>query len=147
MRAVLLSLLVGCCPTPWGRSEVTVSGSVRFRSAVTQAVDNWDEAMFPRCDWPVFTIVEEGGWPVRETSEWTDTEHSGYWDGSEIVIKSPSGEELLKTCVHELGHAIGLDHVKWWDEADSVMVEGPIVVNVHPSPRDVERAAHELGCP
>lgn len=148
MRPVLLSLLLGGCviePDPWGRSDLTVQGSPEFHGAVAEAVEVWDLALYPRCG-TVFRIVEEDGRPLIEVprAQWQEPVKMAYFNGDHIVVRAELTYWTASITAHELGHALGLDHVSKTEDPESLM--HAIVNKRVPSPADVEHAARELGC-
>lgn len=158
MRSTCLLLLVsvGCVggpPEPWGEGDVSVSGDQTFSDTVVRAVSRWDLALYPRCGRMVIRIVPRGGHPVEQVraEDWGsargDASVGGFFDGDRIAIQGglPEGtEELL---VHELGHSLGLHHIPWQQDLDSVMFPVIVIDRVNPSIGDIDRAAVMFGCP
>jgi hypothetical protein len=148
MKKILLLLISGCTdPGTWGICEITARGDAEFEANVALAAQRWDEALYPRCGRPVLVLTEQGGHPVRDYAEadWPgDPNELGLFDGDQIGARSQAvGDGIINLLLHEMGHSFGLEHNR---EPWSVMWPVVVVPYDRPSPNDVIRAAHVLGC-
>lgn len=110
-----------------------------FARYVEGAAGHWNRLLVERGCEPPFAMGPEGHAIVLVPSDaWEYGSRDGYTDGDEIRLAGNTvpPQALL---LHELGHAIGLDHV----EGRSIMSE-PIGLGIYPS--DVEAAASAMGC-
>lgn len=157
MRKLLFSLLLTGCSldTRWDvgtEFHATVRGVTEFqdlpawRGMVADAVAEWTEAIGPGCDFP-FTMTESMGKPVTLVSR-EDWEHDYVTVGMQYLgsIEVRDRQFLPNvrgTLLHELGHAMGLEHRatgEW-----SVMAEGNHPASV--TEIDAADIRAELDCP
>jgi hypothetical protein len=171
MRIILVAVLLlvaGCFSWSWDdvpgaeirpvSEEPTISYE-EWSAAVLGAVTEWDDALEAvGCPAPFSRgMVTSGAHPVYLVAyaDWTEDDGLDgitYGDGTSlppggIHVRNDEGKrekQWRSTLLHEMGHAIGLDHAPAVPK--SVMCEGggcgaPFLTEV-----DVARAACELGC-
>lgn len=148
MRTVLLSLLAGCVPGPWGPCAVTAEGPPEFQEAALEAVSAWDGALYAACGRAVLLLAPEGGRPLRLVEGGLPSGEVGLFDGDTAdVLAGMSYAQTRAAAVHELGHALGLDHVAVGGDPRSVMHPAVNGYLWRPTEGDVRLAAAALGCP
>jgi hypothetical protein len=136
----LIVLIAGCVNAVVSEPRVLApQGPTGWDTQVSEAADVWNSAL--PCD--AFAIGD--GLPVRRytTLEWRGllTER-GYYDGNEIAVKETTPEVERATLIHELGHAMGLQHS---DDKASVM--HPIVgATKELTAEDITNAGAEISC-
>jgi hypothetical protein len=117
---------------------------------VVTAIDMWQAVLPPGCP-RLFRVVGQNEpdakpirWVPREEWEW-DPGWAGVtcYDPAFIAVKDRSPNTHRPVLLHELGHALGLEHDDDLGDAE-VMTAGSYALA--PSPRDAERLARELGC-
>lgn len=134
-RLVLPLLALGACATPaqpavwgaWGSPAyrpITIADHTQQPGLVARAVATWNEAV--GCE--LFRVVAPGtpadvsvawwgGWACGDPQTWPTDATGAYFYGPqcrEVYLRRPSWLErwwLQRTLTHELGHAVGLDHV------------------------------------
>lgn len=146
------TLLATACDTTWNVPEAPVTP----RSAPDQLeawtlrvqtdIDTWADALAELgCTTPPFVLSPVGsGYDVTlvPRADWTDSDHVGFQhaDGIDIRSRTDGSPPTGGTLLHELGHAMGLDHV----------VGRASVMNEIGAPRlmpgDAEAAMAVLGC-
>lgn len=157
MRALaLLPLLGACADGPWADvpgAALSPAGREGWSEAVAHAADVWADALAPLGCPPPF-VVSDDGHPVTLYAE-ADWPHGGLtagmegkeWDGTGgwIDVRDMRPDEApsyLPTLIHELGHAMGLEHAP--GSSPSVMwTASPFH---EPQPGDALRAAEATGC-
>lgn len=111
-----------------------------FAHYVEAAAGHWNRLLVERGCEPAF-VIGTGGHVVTliPSASWGYGTRDGYTDADEIQLAGDAmpPQALL---LHELGHAIGLDHVSG---ERSIMTE-PIGQGIYP--RDVDAAAESMGC-
>lgn len=164
-RLLLLGVLLTGCGLQWDDVPGAVlNPSVRptsgmslddWNASVTRAATEWNDAMTELgCAAPfALSFVTSGAHPVRlvPEAEWiwddgwdgTTTPDGGGGPPGAIEVKASTSDKHA-VLLHELGHALGLDHLPREDY-------GPSALNVSGSaarlqPIDRESAAAILGC-
>jgi len=147
---VVMALLAGCTEwrgwTDMPTATVTPAGPAEWQTVVAGGIQLWNDALSARgCPTP-FTIGP-GGHRIElvPAERWEYDTAAGYTDESAIEVREKDGSVRDDgTVVHELGHALGLDHASI-DYGPSVMIgkghETRVVLD-----RDASAAACALGC-
>lgn len=163
---LLPALLLGACHADgWADvpgAELHVVGSPELRAAAVLAADEWASELERYGCPPPFVVTERSGHRVMGRSRaWMDAEYGpgllgmtwddgGFrhdrwteWvDGWIDVVQEQGADGMRKTMLHELGHAMGLEHEPQ-DGPGSVMKPN---VGDELQPDDVRRAAEATGC-
>lgn len=141
-RSLLFILTCGCsCNNAWGPGSYLDPGNdPRWIEVVTQSAEAWNEAV--SCG-PVLSIGGEGDHPVLLVSNPSfPPELSGQFDGDTIKVREGLSIWEKPVLVHELGHALGFNHVDKSEDKDSIMLP---LVNAFPGlPSEKDRLRAEL---
>lgn len=147
MRAALLLLVLGACePDRWGYGmQVDPGLDDRWSVQVIKAASKWDVALEPCQDMGLAVSVVAGGHPIRLVP-FRSMEADGFYDGTQIVVMDGLAEWTEGVIMHEMGHALGLNHVP--ESVDPHSVMNPATeMNQEISEGDVRRAREFFGCP
>lgn len=164
MRTILLSLLLAGCTTDWnawdvGQRPVAAEGSdPAWTYRVDAVADMWAARLFESgCTTvypfdgsagtvPVYLLAEDvydsfAGAPGTDGLTWT-YRMNVLGTVADLTTARNFG---FGTLAHEMGHALGLEHVSVADDPKSVM--HPMSDGIsEPSARDVEMVMDILGC-
>lgn len=148
---VLIALLLASCQLPkWpAGTSLDPIGPGDWPTTVSLAVARWNAAVRPYCQHGELLSVTDGGKPVRwiAAASWTfDPKTIGYYTGRDIVVKDGDYDLELAILAHELGHALGLQHVTKETDPYSVMHPSSETSIQLPSRRDALLAARHQGC-
>ena len=145
MRLLVLAAFVGAC-TASDRWTDVPTASVHVEGAhapdVGEAIDAWESVLPAHCPVP-FALADHGhrvrvlaasSWPWRADAAGVIT------PGGNIDVRD--GDSAVVVLEHELGHALGLEHVTNRPSIMSPTGELPDA----PTPEDGEAAARALGC-
>lgn len=148
MRSLLLVMLAGCDIT-WSVPYAPVvpvaepAHADAWLERIVKDVDMWNSLLVERGCEPPF-VLSDAGYEIYlvPRAQWQDGIHIGMQNADSIEVRSsvdgtpPPGGTLM----HELGHALGMDHVFG---RPSLMNEigAPGIM-----PGDVDLAAEVMGC-
>lgn len=150
-RLLLLSF-AGCINQnswPVGTSAAAISKDpiqqASWERSVTSAVNKWNDSLVSiGCS--EFLIVDTLEYSDRKIilepmKNQPNSTTIGEFDGNSIVVYGDSGELKMPVLLHEIGHAIGLDHN---NRKTSVMLKSP--VRFEPDAQDLIDASKLIGC-
>jgi hypothetical protein len=141
----LLVLFVAACTVSDRWDDVPTAGvhaEGEHAADVADAIDAWESVLPVRCPVP-FALAEHGhrvrvlgagAWPWRADASGVITPGGG--------IDVRDGDSAVVVLEHELGHALGLDHVT---DRPSIMAPTGELPDA-PTPEDGDAAARALGC-
>jgi hypothetical protein len=145
MRLVVLAALVGACTASdrWDDiPKASVHAVGEHTADVGEAIRAWESVLPPRC--PVPFVVADHGHRVRvlAASSWP-----WRFDASGVItpggnIDVRDGDSAVVVLEHELGHALGLEHVT---SRPSIMAPTGELPDA-PTREDGDAAARALGC-
>lgn len=146
MRTALLLLALGACePDRWGYGmQVDPGLDDRWSVQVIKAASKWDVALEPCQDMGLAIGVVAGGHPIRLVPMGS-MDAVGTYDGERILVLDGLTEWTEGVIMHEMGHALGLDHVPESVDPHSVM-NPSTEMNQEISEGDVMRARSLFGC-
>ena len=164
MKLLLLTLALSACTVEWnawdvGRRPVAAEGSdPAWMFRVDQVAGMWSSRLYESgCSvhpfdgsagtGPVYLLPET----EYDTFDGAPGSDGVTWSARINILEYPSNDPWnpttgdVSTLAHELGHALGLEHVSLDEDALSVM--HPITDNItEPDARDIEMVMDRLGC-
>ena len=149
MRAIVMCVLVAGCVDngAWNLpAKLTPAGPATFGDAVSEAAAAWNAAL-AGCAKPFVMATDGHAVELVPAAIWTDGSDHGAWENSERIEIEDLGIEAWwePAALHELGHAMGLDHVD--PAVDPLSVMKPLLGTLRaPSAGDTQRARALLGC-
>ena len=147
MRGLILLLAACSSSDPWGYgAHLSPGDDPTFEAAIRSAADHWNVALEP-CGGLALHVVS-GGHPVLEVPRGTDLgtkDAAGVFDGRSIRILVDLAEWEDGVLTHEMGHALGFDHVPPSVDPQSIM-NPSIGPGRTVSAGDVVRARSHFGC-
>lgn len=152
MRTLLLLTLAGCggCdsrPDPWGYGAVLDPGpDPAWEDTVQHAADNWNLVLSDACGSPALSLGRPGH-PVIVVPLGTDlgSDVGGRFTGDDICIIPDLGSWEDGVLTHEMGHALGMEHVP--ESVDPYSIMNPALGPGETiSPGDALRARRLFGC-
>ncbi len=146
MRKLLPLILLAACDNSWGPgSEITATcHDPKWTLQVEKAASVWNS--IPGCGELLF-VVPFGGHPVElyDGHDWDDSV-GGRFDGDSARVRINLGIWEFPVLVHELGHALGLDHVSEEDDPYSIMNPSAGPIDGALSQGDIKRSREIFGC-
>lgn len=149
LKIMAVAALLGGCDARWDlpasiTPKAEPSALAEWSVYVEEQMDVWNNVLMERgCD-PPFHLGDEGYSVILvPRDKWTADGYVGFQHYDSIEVCGPSVGVVPKsgTLLHELGHALGLEHVSG----------RPSLMNPIPQkelmPGDVDYAAEILGCP
>lgn len=115
-------LLLAACNNEWGYGMHIDPGTkdARWRAEVIAASEEWNLNLAP-CGGQAI-IVREGGWTVElyDGEGWPDYV-GGRFDGCTVRVREGQGQWEYPILLHELGHALGFEHISEEEDPYSIM--------------------------
>lgn len=167
MRIMCAALLLSACGVTWidempvratHDTQMLQSSELLWKARVRADVEEWGDRLEAiGCARPFRYSEEAGAGEIRlvQRNRWTHGRDVGHWSHGLIEIRAETDGTIDRYASdpqwivlrHELGHAMGLQHVDYDLERPTIMTaRGPMYEIVDLPDADVASAGHLIGC-